>query len=151
MNCLYFGVNHVAGHYLHGGKSGWDESVTLYGTERRHIDGALAPRRDRAGEIFSVGTDPKHSEREHSSSECPQGQYLLHHLPNGYSAVQWWDRNQGDGRSACNSTILLYGVHDAATVLAAGREKFPHVFENLKKACVELVEVKLGVTKERGE
>lgn len=153
MNCLYFGVHQRAGHVLHGGSSGFDRSVTTYGPERQHIDGALAPRRDRAGEIFFAGAEQRHSERENSSSEyeCPQGQYLLHHLPNGYSAVQWWDRNQGDGRGACNSTILLRGVHDAATVLAAGREKFPHVFENLKKAGVELVEVKLGASKERGE
>ena len=26
--------------------------------------------------------------------ECPQGQFLLHHLPNGFTAIAWWDRTQ---------------------------------------------------------
>lgn len=143
MRCLYFGVHRVAGHVLHGALTGYDERVTIYGPERRHLDGTLAPRHDsRTGQIFFLGAEKRDSGREYRSSECPQGQYLHHVLPNGFSTVQWWDRNQGDGRQACNSTILLEGVHDAAAVLAAGRQHFPHVFENLKKAGVELVEVK---------
>lgn len=143
MKCFFFGVDTHAGHVLHGGSSRFDESVTMYGG--RHVDGTLAPRRDnRTGALFFLGAEPRDSGREYRSEECAQGQYLHHVLPNGYSAVQWWDRNQGDTRGACNSTILLEGVHDAAAVLDAGRKHFPKVFENLQRAGVELVEVKIG-------
>lgn len=144
MNCFFFGVVGRAGHYLHdsGGPAPYDERVTTYGPERRHIDGTLAPRRgDRTEQIFFSGYGPRDDNRQYRSEECPQGQYLHHVLPNGYSAVQWWDRTQGDTRGGCNSTILLQGMHDAEAVLAAGRERFPKVFENLKKAGVELVRV----------
>ena len=77
--------------------------------------------------------------------ECDQGLFLLHVLDNGFTAIQWWDRNQGDTRGACNSTILLEGVHTSAEmVLAAGKATFPHVFENLAKAKIELREVTIG-------
>lgn len=71
------------------------------------------------------------------------GQSLLHHLDTGFTAIQWWDRCQGDTRGACNSTVLLEGKHTAEEMLAALREHFPHVLANLEKAGVKLVEVKL--------
>jgi len=67
------------------------------------------------------------------AQECPQGQFLLHVLDNGFTAIQWWDRCQGDTRGACNSTVLLEGQHTAEEVLAAAREHFPHVLENLER------------------
>jgi hypothetical protein len=75
------------------------------------------------------------------SGECPQGQFLRHVLPNGFTAIQWWDRCQGDGRGACNSTVLLEGTHTTPEMLEALYAHFPHVAENLKRAGVQLVEV----------
>lgn len=165
--CFYFGCWERPGHYLFAPNREWfslDDSVVYYiggsktrrspESERRHLDGTLAPRRltpsqlaDRygGGLCFSgQGLVPgTHLSIEYNSGECPQGQYLCHKLSNGFTAVQWWDRNQGDKRGGCNSTILLEGDHTAEEVLAAGRRHFPHVFENLKKAGVELVEVGL--------
>jgi hypothetical protein len=63
-------------------------------------------------------------------------------LDTGYTAISWWDRNQGDTRGACNSTVLLEGTHTADEMVAALREHFPHVAANLAKAGIELVEVK---------
>jgi hypothetical protein len=156
IRCFYFGCWNEAGHYLFAPGKAWhaQDAAIVYYTgglprERRHLDGSLAPRR--LAESFGGGLcwagqgvipSHPHLEIEYRSGEYPQGQYLLHHLDNGFSAVQWWDRNQGDTRGACNSTILLEGEHTAEEVLAAGRENFPHVFANLAKAGVELVEVK---------
>ncbi len=152
MRCFFFGVGPGGGHHVHGPEYSFvpyavAEQVSHYhSVEQRHLDGTLAPRKtERGGSTFFAG-DGKFSRRddprEYRSYELPQGQYLHHHLSNGFSAVQWWDRVQGDKRGACNSTILLEGKHDAETVLAAGRKHFPKVFENLKAAGIELVEVK---------
>lgn len=73
-------------------------------------------------------------EYEYDSEEFPQGEFLLHHLDNGYTAIQWWDRCQGDTRSGCNSTVLVKGVHTAAEMLEALRQHFPHVVANLERA-----------------
>ena len=75
------------------------------------------------------------------SEEYPQGHFLIHHLDNGFTAMAWWDGNQGDERGACNSTILLEGKHTAEEMRAALHEHFPHVEANLKKAGVKLVDV----------
>lgn len=146
--CLYFGCWNTAGHYLvspGGGRSGLgnDHAYAL----SRALDGQLAPMLDREGRV-TFEAAPGLSERERSLRslklrEAPQGQFLRHDLL-GFSLIQWWDRNQGDGRGACNSTILLEGTHTSDEVLAAGRAHFPHVFERLAAAGVELVEVCCG-------
>ncbi len=78
----------------------------------------------------------------YDSTEFPQGQFLLHYLDTGYTAIQWWDRCQGDTRGACNSTVLLEGRHTAHEMLAALVKHLPHVLDNLTKAGIALVEVK---------
>lgn len=83
------------------------------------------------------------------SEEYPQGRFLIHYLDNGYTAMQWWDRNQGDTRPNCNSTILLKGTHTVEVMLAALHEYFPTVEENLIKASVELVHVRMAELKRR--
>lgn len=132
-----------------GGGSAKPYDVGAYYGDRVHLDGSLAPRRMRyTGKLCWVGMGKTEDERQqiqYRGEEYPQGQFLLHHLSNGYTAIQWWDRNQGDERGACNSTILLEGVHTSEEVLVAGREHFPHVFENLKRAGIELVEVRAGI------
>lgn len=149
-DCLFFGCWNEPGHYLvgPGGYSVYKElgdRPSYYGAQR-HLDGTLAPRKEKyTGKIVWSGqaSQDRRHEVEYRSEECPQGQFLLHVLDNGYTAIQWWDRCQGDKRGACNSTVLLKGVHDSATMIAAAREHFPHVIENLKKAGIELVEVKV--------
>ena len=151
MRVFFFGCWNAAGHYLFapGGRSvAWRESdtVTYYGegARRRHIDGTLAPRRlARDGAISWGGMfDRDEAHRyENRSEECPQGQFLRHLLDNGFTALQWWDRCQGDTRGACNSTILVEGRHTSDECLAALREHFSHVVANLEKAGVQLVEV----------
>ena len=85
-----------------------------------------------------------HEERraiEYGSEEFPQGEFLLHKLDSGFTAIQWWDRAQGDKRGGCNSTILLEGNHDSAAMLNALKDNFPHVLDNLTKAGITLREI----------
>jgi len=145
--CFYFGCwNNKPGHYLraadghpYGGKD-----LLEYYDGRRHIDGTLAPRRTDDGDLCWSGQGAKLEDCQRitfRSIEYPQGQFLLHHLDNGFTAIQWWDRTQGDGRGACNSTILLEGRHTADEMLAALEQYFPSVLQNLTKAGIKLLEV----------
>lgn len=158
-HCYYYGCWNDAGHFLWApGKtpvrSPGSTYITLFAPDsnghdgkRVHLDGSLAPRRIQpAGTISCHWLMPTRDTDGHMnySGECPQGQFLRHTLPNGFTAVSWWDRSQGDERPGCSSTILLEGRHTAEEVLAAGRLLFPHVFENLARAGIELVEVEIG-------
>jgi hypothetical protein len=140
--CLYFGCWNEAGHYLVGPgrtRSGLanDEAWDLCS-----IDGRFAPRLTRDGAIcFGLPYNGNSGWELNNSRECPQGQFARHRHGR-WSLIQWWDRCQGDTRGACNSTILLEGEHDSAELLAALTTHFPHVLENLRRAGVELVEVK---------
>lgn len=93
--------------------------------------------------IAQGATQESRQRLDYDSSELPQGRYLLHHLANGFTAIQWWDRCQGDSRMGCNSTILLEGKRDNNEMLAALLKYFPHVAENLTKAGITLTEVHL--------
>lgn len=157
LRCFYFGCWGRAGHYMHapGGRSAFEaldrnhrahDKLEYFGKGdyRHHVDGALAPRRhERTGQLCWNGQDDKDDSRSirYRSEEYPEGQFLLHHLDNGYTAIQWWDRNQGDTRGACNSTILLEGAHTSEEMLAALHKHFPTVAANLKNVGIELVEV----------
>lgn len=162
--CFYFGCWNESGHYFFKPGKAWfpyeeRKALDLYVSPAgltHHIDGTLAPRRlsQRLGGGLwweSKGaTERECSIHKMNSGEYPQGQFLLHHVglhhpENIFTAIQWWDRNQGDSRGACNSTILLEGKHTAEEMLAALAQHFPHVLENLKRAGVELVEVKVDV------
>jgi len=117
------------------------------GAHRHHLDGTLAPKRWRwrhGGALCwqGQGTTKEESERVHyDADELPQGQFLRHVLDNGFTALAWWDRCQGDERGACNSVFLMEGEHDTPSMLAALREHFPHVVANLERHVVALVEV----------
>lgn len=144
--CFFFGCWNEAGHYLYapGGRTFWNDTLDHVGT--CHIDGTLAPRMTPANQIVWVAQAAARAERQrlqYESEEMEQGQFLLHVLPNGFTAIQWWDRCQGDRRGGCNSTILLAGIHTAGEMIAAAREHFPHVLDNLARHGVELVEVKV--------
>jgi len=146
--CFYFGCWNCAGHYSFapGGQSVTrGERIEYYGKgdHRHHLDGSLAPRKlNRTGKLCWNGQDVKDGHIRYDSEEYPQGQFLIHHLDNGFTAMQWWDRTQGDTRGACNSTILLKGEHAGGDMLMALHEHFPHVAENLKKAGIALDEVR---------
>lgn len=149
--CFYFGCWNRPGHYMHRPDGRWDHSNGLeYYGGGRHLDSSLAPRRTKAmygrsggGIVYSGSTSIKAAGQRitYDSEECPQGQFLRHDLDSGFTAISWWDRQQGDGRGACNSTILLEGAHTSEEMLAALAEHFPHVLANLEKAGVKLVEV----------
>lgn len=146
--CYFFGCWNQPGHYLHGPDGKWDHRLEYYnnGAGRVHLDGTLAPRKHRyTGQLCWVSQGGEESGRrriEYDSSEYPQGHFLRHVLNTGFTAIQWWDRCQGDTRGACNSTILLEGQHTSEEMLAALAKHFPHVLENLKRHGVELIEVK---------
>lgn len=108
-----------------------------------HIDGTLAPRRhSRTNAIVWGGMNGDDNRRlEFDSVELPQGQFLRHELDSGFTAIQWWDRTQGDKRGACNSTVLMRGRHTSAEMLGALAEHFPSVLKNLTDAGIALVEV----------
>lgn len=120
-----------------------ERTIVHYG-KGIHLDSSLAPRLTKYGQITWMGSASTVEERNKipfNTTECPQGQFLLHHLSNGFSAIQWWDRCQGDDRLGCNSTVLLEGVHTADELLNAFRQYFPHLLENLDRAGVKLIEV----------
>lgn len=150
MRALFFGCWNRPGHFLwapggHGVRGDTDR-VELYDGQS-HLDGNLAPRKMKAhhgGALCWAGQGATQKERDrirYDSDECPEGQFLRHALPNGFTALQWWDRRQGDRRGACNSTVLLEGDHPTVVMLAALREHFPHVIANLNRAGIALVEV----------
>lgn len=143
------GGRHVeVGHYLYapGGHRVWDNKIETYG-DCMHLDGSLAPRKYRpyyGGGLCWVGSATTKEGRDkiqYNSEEYPQGQFLMHHLDNGFTAISWWDRCHGDTRGACNSTVLLEGAHDANTMLEALHKHFPHVLENLTANDVILTNV----------
>lgn len=156
--CFFFGCWNAAGHYLHAPGRAYQpraRSIEYYG-DHIHLDGTLAPRlvrpetlsaRTRRGITWqgSCATQEQRHRLPMDSSELPQGQFLRHELDNGYTAIQWWDRCQGDTRGACNSTILLEGRHPSAGMIEALHDHFPHVAENLKKAGIALVDVTLQI------
>lgn len=147
MTCLYFGCWNQPGHYLFLPNGKWDHRLEYYDNQadRVHLDGTLAPRLlKRSGTLCWAGLGDAVEERRRitrDSEECPQGQFLRHDLSTGFTAIQWWDRCQGDTRGACNSTILLEGKRSSEEMLAALKEHFPHVLANLERAGVKLVEV----------
>jgi hypothetical protein len=143
---FYFGCWGEAGHQLFGprGRRTYREEpvVAYYGPRHMHLDGTLAPRKDRrTGAITWTGAGDRDRRIESWSDELPQGHFLRHELDNGFTAIQWWDRSQGDKRGACNSTILMRGQHTSAELLAALAEHFPSVLANLSAAGITLVEV----------
>lgn len=150
-DCFYFGCWGCPGHYLHipGGRDyARDESCCVYYGQpgnQRHLDGSLAPRRMRDGSVIWSGsgdTEERRRRLRYDSEELDEGQFLRHELDNGFTAIQWWDRHQGDGRGACNSTILLRGSHTSEEMLAALAQHFPQVLARLTAAGIALVEVK---------
>lgn len=169
--CLYFGCWNQAGHFLYlpGGRGPWHtperalcalDRVPVrhiiepgqrspFTSEWVHMDGTLAPQRYPRLDS-GISCYVAHPDRQHlyGGTELPQGQFLRHVFDyptlDRWTLISWWDRNQGDGRGACNSTILFEGDHTSEEVLAAGRQHFPHVFENLDRAGIALVEVHIG-------
>lgn len=120
------------------------------------IDGIYAPRR--AERWFKVGSGlgrargdlcfigeawnaPERGEVQRSSVECPQGEFLIHHV-RGHTLMAWWDRTQGDDRAACNSLFIVEGTYTAQEMLALWPMKFPLQAGNLERAGVELREAK---------
>lgn len=151
--CFYFGCwGNTAGHYMRG-PAPPAEPVTRQvrdrfsyygeGAAQHHLDGSLAPRRRHALVVWSgMGETREKTNRFHYDfEECEQGLFLLHHLDTGFTAVQWWDRTQGDTRPGCNSTVLLEGRHTAEEMLAALATYWPSVLANLTRANVQLTEV----------
>ena len=145
-DCYYFGCWNKAGHYLFGPHdclapyAGRDAIVSFGG--RHHLDGSLAPRRHNVTMEIVWGAMPASGRSvKYQSEELEQGRFLRHVLDNGFTAIQWWDRSQGDTRGACNSTILRRGTHGSKELLAVLAERFPTVLANLTKAGIELVEV----------
>lgn len=100
------------------GQSGhfWSDS-TFERREPFGIDGVFAPRK--AG----------------GREEAPQGVCRVV-LVRGHTVVAWWDRSQ-DTRGGCNSALVARGVHSFASMVAAGKVKFPWAFERMKFALVE--------------
>ncbi len=152
--CLYMGSWGGLGMFLWvpGGRHAPADChhIEYYRKRELHLDSTLAPRLMKpmygrpGGQLIWVGQGLTRNARQdlhYMSEECPQGQFLRHELDSGFTAISWWDRNQGDDRGAINSTVLLEGVRTTVEVLAAGRSCFPEVFRNLREAGVELVEL----------
>ncbi len=143
------------GHYLFDrrGRRARDEEcpVTAH-HESWWLDGQLAPRRLRAGWSPPVmplepgaivygrmaGEDRDLRHRiEAASCEAEQGEFLLHPIA-GCTIASWWDRTQGDTRGACNSCLIVEGVHSANEMLELFPRLFPRQAERLASAGVSL-------------
>lgn len=155
MKAFFFGCWNVAGHSLHlpggGLPSVHEERAITHHPNGSHIDGGLAPRNHKFlttnGKpmiVFAAMgfTHDMRSRTDRDSTECKQGEFLIHHF-DSYTYMSWWDRNQGDTRGACNSTFILEGKHLGDVMLAELAKNFPHVVDNLRKAKVALREVKV--------
>jgi len=147
---FFFGCWNQAGHFSWAPGGEYvrrADAIEHYGGDRIHLDGTLAPRKMKTyygGGLCWQGqgaTQDKRNRIGYDSEEYPQGQFLRHDLDNGFTAIQWWDRCQGDTRSACNSTLLLEGKHTSEEMLAALKEHFPHIIKNLEQNGISLVEV----------
>lgn len=147
--CFYFGVWDGAGHYLYapGGAPvrQQDRFAQRFLAGKISIDGALAPRRLNSTHelvwLAMLETVQSRATLDYRSHEYDQGHFLHHHLDTGFSALQWWDRTQGDHRGACNSTILLEGRRTSEELLAAFALHFPSRLARLHAAGISLVEV----------
>ncbi len=112
------------------------------------IDGGYAPRRGVTGAVRgqlcwrAQGVSAEQRNRiDYDSEECPQGEYLLHRR-DAFTLLAFWDRNQGDRRANCSTTLIVEGEHDASAMLAELAARFPHVLDNLRRAGVELREAR---------
>lgn len=147
-NVFYYGGwDNDAGHHLRNVTGhlvrGMVNTIVYYDNANgdvRHIDGTLAPYLSR-GEIVFSG-DNLHRPRTHE--ELSQGKFLLHHLSNGYTAIQWWDRTQGDRRGGSNSTFLAKGKYSADEMLFMFAQYFPSRKQRLDAEGITLCEVTLG-------
>jgi hypothetical protein len=151
-NALFFGCWNEPGHYMFTptGQTSYNHPLECpEGHDGGHLDGGYAPRAGYKGSVRGKavcwvaqgGADQKARNRiGFDSTEHPQGHFLRHEH-GGWTFISWWDRAQGDARSACNSTFLLKGSHTSDDMRLALLEHFPHVVRNLKRAGVELVEV----------
>lgn len=143
--CYFFGCWNSPGHYMHGPCDSRERHLLEYcdNAHAIHLDGNLATRSGR-GVRLQWGAQFRERDQRRATNdgaEYPQGHFLRHDLETGFTAIQWWDRCQGDTRGACNSTILLEGVHTTAEMLSALETNFPHVLANLEKYGVHLVEI----------
>ena len=118
------------------------------------LDGGLTPRRLRhrawlPNAPFAIPDDRIVFERmagddrnlghriKIESEECPQGDFLLHAI-GGCTIAAWWDRTQGDERSACNSCLIVEGAHSADEMLELFPRLFPRQAERLAQSGVQL-------------
>lgn len=152
----FFGCWNQPGHYLFGPGGTYPRGTPFDSfTSDVCIDANYAPRRARGGTQTAHVVGPgglcwgaqgaKIEDRQrihYDSDEHPQGEFLIHRGVRGFTLMSWWDRCQGDERSACNSTLLVEGEHDASAMLAELAARFPHVLDNLRRAGVELREAR---------
>jgi hypothetical protein len=128
--------------------------LTYHGiAKNKHIDATMAPRvltKDNSygkrGDIVwsGLGEDDKAiKDLEKDSDECAEGQFLRHNnLSSGTTAIQWWDRHQGESRVGTSSTLILSGRdRTSAECLERLASYFPNVLANLEAAGISLVDL----------
>lgn len=108
------------------------------------LDSALAPRRSHAmRRIMWIDQGADREARQnilYGSEECPEGEYLLHNR-DGWTAISWWDRHQGDTRGNCNGVFIMEGDHDGPDMEDAMSTFFYPILDNLHKAGITLRQV----------
>ena len=143
----FYGCWNGPGHFMFRGNTSRDpqeENRLHYFDDYVHLDSNLAPRHHPRMGLIWCGQFKTREERQrmqYASEEYPQGKFMRHYLSTGFTALQWWDRCQGDSRGNCNSTILLEGRREVSQVLGALEKYFPHVIRNLDSHGVKLEEV----------
>jgi hypothetical protein len=137
----WFGCWLTAGHFLVGRDRREARECPFYG-RLVGLDGGLAPRwHKRTGAITFVYRGGKWDNQvEYDTAELPQGQFLRHYIA-GVAILSWWDRTQGDIRSACNSSYLVLGGYTSSEMLEWFPLHFPLQAERLKTADIRLIEV----------
>lgn len=148
--CWWFGCWLEPGHYLVNRRDRSVGSECPFHRLENFLDGGYAPRRMREGYwvpldldasricYVNMGTTREQRDRlRYGSNELPQGQ-ALYHQDRGCSLISWWDRTQGDGRGACNSTFIALGTHTATDLLEWFPQVFPAQYQCLVDAGVKL-------------
>lgn len=131
----------TSGHFLFDRNGNWPTRGACPLEGEVSLDGGLAPRLLRQGARSPVpplpgdivfermaGGDVALAHRiKAASTEAPQGEFLLHAIA-GCTVAAWWDRTQGDTRSACNSCVIVENRPGSGWCASEVLDLFPRLF-----------------------
>lgn len=156
LEVYYFGCWGQPGHFWFLPGGAWPKALWLRPVEAvwPWIDGGWAPRHWKQDRntyralvkdptccfVMEGRTPDERRQIRNDTEEYDQGEFLCH-VKDGWTLMSWWDRTQGDHRSACNSSIIARAELPCDQMYALLCKHFPSVAQNLVRAGVTLREV----------